>query len=159
MAWLNPLPINPFGLIHLWAESAFAIFVTSVESSTVLTPMISVHCIIFFGDPYGEDGDVADYQVSLARLKLSFELLPCPEVEGAMGYAYWKLGQNNLAVHHCLSSLTQQPNHFGASKAFYVLRHEYDGFEAFAKRLKAKGHRIKSLREEFPGQRIRKPKK
>jgi hypothetical protein len=112
-----------------------------------------------FGDPYREDEDVADYQVSLARLKRSFELSPCPEVEGALGYAYLKLGQNDLAVRHCLSSLTQQPNHFGASKAFYVLRREYDGFAEFAKQLMAKGRRIKTVVEEFPGQRISKPKK
>jgi hypothetical protein len=110
-----------------------------------------------FGDPYREDVD--DYQVSLKRLKFSFELSPCPEFEGALGYAYWKLGHNDLAVRHCLSSLTQRPNHFGASKAFYVLRREYDGFKKFAKQLKAKGRRVKSVAEEFPGQRIRKRKK
>ena len=112
-----------------------------------------------FGGPYDEDADVAGYQISLERLKLSFELSSCPEVEGALGYAYWKLGQNDLAVRHCLSSLTQQPNHFGASKAFYVLRREYDGFKEFAKRLKAQGRRVKSVSEEFPGQRIRKLEK
>jgi hypothetical protein len=112
-----------------------------------------------FGAPYREDEDVADYQVSLARLKLSFELSPCPEVEGALGYAYWKLGHNDLAVRHCLSSISQQPNHFGASKAFHVLRREYGGFKRLAEQLKAKGRRIKSVAEEFPGQLIKKPKK
>jgi hypothetical protein len=112
-----------------------------------------------FGDPYRENEDVNDYQVSLERLKLSFELSPCPEVEGALGYAYWKLGQNDFAVRHCLSSVSQQPNHFGASKAFHVLRHGYHGIKEFAKQLKAKGRRVKSVAEEFPGQRIRKPKK
>jgi hypothetical protein len=112
-----------------------------------------------FGDPYRENDNVADYRVSLQRLKLSFELSPCPEVEGALGYAYWKLEQNDLAMRHCLSSVTQQPNHFGASKAFYVLRREYDGFKEFAKQLKASRRRVKSVPEEFPGQRIRKPKK
>jgi hypothetical protein len=112
-----------------------------------------------FGNPYYEDEDVADYQVSLARLRLSFELSPCPQVEGALGYAYWKLGQNDSAVRHCLSSVSQQPNHFGASKAFHVLRREYGGFRRFAEQLKAKGRRVKSVAEEFPGQRIKKPKK
>ena len=98
-----------------------------------------------FGDPYSEDAK--DYAVSLERLQRAFALCPCPEVEGALGYAYWKLGRTAEAVRHCRSSLTQQPNHFGASKAFYVLRREDSDVGALTERLRA-GQRIKTPTHE-----------
>ncbi len=106
-----------------------------------------------FSHPYSEDA--ADYTVSLERLQRAFALCPCPEVEGALGYAYWKVGRKDEAVRHCRSSLAQQPNHFGASKAFYVLKREDSDVGEFADRLRAAGRRIKSVAAEFPGQRIR----
>src|SRR5260221_1821801 len=51
-----------------------------------------------FGSPYQED---ADYKVAIKRLKLAFELSPCPQIEGALGYAQWKLGRNRRALRHC----------------------------------------------------------
>jgi len=110
-----------------------------------------------FAEPYSEHAD--DYAVSLKRLQRAFELSPCPEIEGALGYAYWKVGRIREAVRHCRSSLAQQPNHFGASKAFYVLKKEDPSVGEFTKRLRAKGKRIKSVAEEFPGQRIRRPRR
>jgi tetratricopeptide (TPR) repeat protein len=109
-----------------------------------------------FGDPYSEDSD--DYAVSLARLRRAFALCPYPEVEGALGYAYWKLGRKKEAIRHCRSALTRQPNHFGASKAFYVLKREDADVREFTQRLRAAGRRIKSLAAEFPRQRIKKPR-
>ena len=109
-----------------------------------------------FSHPYSEDA--GDYMVSLHRLQRAFALSPCPEVEGALGYAYWKVGRADEAVRHCRSSLSQQPNHFGASKAFYVLKREDSGVGEFAERLRAVARRIKSVAAEFPGQRIRRPK-
>src|SRR6266487_6708987 len=44
-----------------------------------------------FSHPYSEDA--AHYTVSLERLQRAFALCPCPEVEGALGYAYWKVGR------------------------------------------------------------------
>ena len=109
-----------------------------------------------FGEPYSEDAE--NYRLSLKRLQRAFALCPCPEIEGALGYAYWKLGRTREAVRHCRSSLTQQSNHFGASKAFYVLKREDPDFRILAERVRATGHRIKSVAEEFPRQRIRKPR-
>ena len=109
-----------------------------------------------FGNPYSEDAE--DYVISLERLRRAFALCPCPEIEGALGYAYWKVGRTDEAVRHCRSSLMQQPNHFGASKAFYVLKREDTHVTEFADRLRAEGRRVKSLAAEFPGQRIRRPR-
>jgi hypothetical protein len=109
-----------------------------------------------FGDPYSEHAD--DYAVSLKRLRRAFALSPCPEIEGALGYAYWKVGRTKEAVRHCRSSLSQQPNHFGASKAFYVLTREDPRVSEFAKHLRGTGKHIKSMAAEFPGQRIRSPR-
>jgi hypothetical protein len=158
MAWLNPTPLNQFGLIHHWAESACVIFVMSVVSSTISTAMILPHCIIFLAIRTVKIKIWLIMEVSVARLKRPFELSRCPEVEGALGYAYWKLGQSELAIRHCLSSVTQQPKHFGASKAFHVLRREYNGFKEFARQFKSNRRRVKSVAEEFPGQRIKKPR-
>ena len=109
-----------------------------------------------FGHPYSEDAD--DYVVSVERLQRAFALCPCPEIEGALGYACWKAGRTADALRHCRSSLTQQPNHFGASKAFYVLKREDPQLKEFTDRLHATGRRIKSVAAEFPGQRIRRPR-
>lgn len=109
-----------------------------------------------FGDAYDEDSE--NYEVSLRRLRRAFALCPCPEIEGALGYAYWKTGQIDEAVRHCRSSISQQPNHFGASKAYHVLKREDPAVRKLTEQLRAAGRRIKSVAAEFPGQRIRRQK-
>jgi len=109
-----------------------------------------------FGEPYSETA--VDYLVSVKRLRRAFALCPCPEIEGALGYAYWKTGQMAKAVRHCRSSVRQQPNHFGASKAFTVLKREDREFDKLKDHLDTMGRRVKSVAAEFPGQRIRRPK-
>ncbi len=111
-----------------------------------------------FGEAYSETA--GDYSVSVKRLRGAFTLCPCPEIEGALGYAYWKTGEIHVAkaVRHCRSSIRKQPNHFGASKSFAVLRREDRDFKKLKAQLDATGSSVKSVAAEFPGQRVRRQK-